>query len=189
MKNHISNLLFSRYHIKKLLPIHSSCLDPFQTYYRMVHILVWTYFTEFWLVRDSSAVRRLFSTCCSHGKSESSTYAEQRICPPTLGQHISTFRGYLILFSIRNPYIHRFTNHFSIHSKPSYPQKVVLQSITARFCLRSYDSAICLPFFKHLSHDYEKTTITAMYHGRWFAYKQTNKYLYWQSTHLLRQNN
>jgi hypothetical protein len=27
---------------------------------------------------------------------------------PTLGQHISTFRGYQILFSIRNPYINRF---------------------------------------------------------------------------------
>jgi hypothetical protein len=40
----------------------------------------------------------------------------------------------------------------------------------ARFCLRFYDSTICLPFFKHLSRDYEKTTITAMYHGRWFAY-------------------
>ena len=24
-----------------------------------------------------------------------------------------------------------------------------------------------LPFFKYLSRDYEKTTITAMYHGRW----------------------
>jgi hypothetical protein len=35
---------------------------------------------------------------------------------PTLGQHISTFRGYRIVFSIRNPYINRFTNHFSIHS-------------------------------------------------------------------------
>jgi hypothetical protein len=35
---------------------------------------------------------------------------------PPLGQHISTFRGYRILFSIRNPYINRFTNHFSIHS-------------------------------------------------------------------------
>jgi hypothetical protein len=34
----------------------------------------------------------------------------------------------------------------------------VLHSITARFCLRSYDSAICLPFFKYLSRDYEKTT-------------------------------
>jgi hypothetical protein len=48
----------------------------------------------------------------------------------------------------------------------SLPQKVVLNSITARFCLRSYDFDICLPFFKHLSRDYEKTTITAMYHGR-----------------------
>ena len=35
---------------------------------------------------------------------------------PTLGRHISTFHGYQILFSIRNPYINRFTNHFSIHS-------------------------------------------------------------------------
>ena len=27
------------------------------------------------------------------------------------------------------------------------------------------DFDICLPFFKHLSRDYEKSTITAMYHG------------------------
>ena len=56
---------------------------------------------------------------------------------PTLSRHISTFCGYRILFSIRNPYINRFTNHFSIRSWPSDPQKVVLHSITARFCLRS----------------------------------------------------
>jgi hypothetical protein len=31
----------------------------------------------------------------------------------TLRRHISTFRGYQILFSIRNPYINRFTNHIS----------------------------------------------------------------------------
>ena len=118
------------------------------------------------LVRDSSAVRRFLRTCCSRGTSERYTYRKQWICSPTLGQHISTFRGYQILFSIGNPYINRFTNHFSIHSLPSYPQKVVLHSITARFCLRSYDSAICLPFFKHLSRDFEKTMTTAMYHGR-----------------------
>jgi hypothetical protein len=35
-----------------------------------------------------------------------------RFASPTLGQHISTFRGYRILFSIRNPYINHFTNHF-----------------------------------------------------------------------------
>ena len=39
-----------------------------------------------------------------------------RFASPTLGWHISTFRGYRILLSIRNPYINRFTNHFSIHS-------------------------------------------------------------------------
>jgi hypothetical protein len=32
------------------------------------------------LVRDSSAVRRLFSTCCRRGTSESSTHGKQRIC-------------------------------------------------------------------------------------------------------------
>ena len=31
---------------------------------------------------------------------------------PTLGQYISMFRGYRILFSIRNPYINRSTNIF-----------------------------------------------------------------------------
>jgi hypothetical protein len=43
---------------------------------------------------------------------------------------------------------------------------LLLKSVTARFCLRSYDFDLCLPFFKHLSRDYEKTTITAMYHGK-----------------------
>jgi hypothetical protein len=64
-----------------------------------------------------------------------------------VGWHISTFLGYQILYSIRNPYINRFTNHFSIHSQPSYPQKMVLHSITARFCLRPYHFAIrCFPY-------------------------------------------
>ena len=68
------------------------------------------------VVRDSSAVG-----CQSALHKENSKFAA-----PTLGRHISTFCGYQILFSIRNPYINRFTNHFSIHSQPSYPQKVVL---------------------------------------------------------------
>jgi hypothetical protein len=51
----------------------------------------------------------------------------------------------------------------------TYPQKVVLHSITARFFLRPYHFAISLTF-KHLSRDFEKTTITAMYHGRWFTH-------------------
>jgi hypothetical protein len=65
------------------------------------------------LVRDSSVVWRLFSTCCSRGTSESTTYGKQRICPPTLGQHISTFRGYLILFSIINHFLF-IHNHLTL---------------------------------------------------------------------------
>ena len=52
------------------------------------------------------------------------------------------------LFSIWNPYINHFTNNFSIHSQPSYPQKVVLHSITARFSLRPSHFAISLSLFK-----------------------------------------
>ena len=88
------------------------------------------------LVRYSSAVRR-----------QSALHKEDSgFATPALGWHISTFRGYRILFSIRNPYINRFTKHFSIHSQPSYPQKVVVHSITARFCLRPYRFAIWLSF-------------------------------------------
>ena len=48
---------------------------------------------------------------------QSAIYTENSgFASPTLGQHISTFRGYRILFSIRNPCINLFTNHFSIHS-------------------------------------------------------------------------
>ena len=65
---------------------------------------------------------------------------------PTLGRHISTFRGYRIIFSIRNPYINRFTNYLSIHSQPSYPQKVVLHSSTARFSHRPYHFAMSVYF-------------------------------------------
>ena len=120
------------------------------------------------LVRDSSAVRRLFGRFAGAVGHQSVLHKENSgFVAPTLGWHISTFLGYPILYSIRNPYINRFTNHFSIHSQPSYPQKVVLHSITARFCFRPYHSTF---IFKHLSRDFEKTTITAMYHGRWFAY-------------------
>ena len=44
---------------------------------------------------------------------QSAIYTENSgFASPSLGQHISTFRGYRILFYIRNPYINRFTNHF-----------------------------------------------------------------------------
>ena len=99
------------------------------------------------LVLDSSAVRRLFVRFAGAVGHQSVLHKENSgFVAPTLGWHISTFLGYQILYSIRNPYINRFTNHFSIHSQPSYPQKVVLHSITARFCLRPYHFAIWLSF-------------------------------------------
>ena len=95
------------------------------------------------LVRDSSAIRRLFVRLAGAMGRQSALHKENSgFAAPTQGRHISTFHGYQILFSIQNPYINRFTNHFYIHSQPSYPQKVVLHSVTARFCLRLYHFAI-----------------------------------------------
>ena len=69
------------------------------------------------VVRDSSAVRRLFVRFVGVVGRQSALHKKNSgFAAPTLGCHISTFRSYRILFSIRNPYINRFTNHFSIHS-------------------------------------------------------------------------
>jgi hypothetical protein len=69
------------------------------------------------IVRDSSAVRQLFVQLAGAVGRQSALHKENSgFATPTLGRHISTFRGYWILFSIQNPYINRFTNHFSIHS-------------------------------------------------------------------------
>ena len=69
------------------------------------------------LVQDSSAVRRLFGRLAGAVGRQIALHKENSgFAAPTLGWHISMFRGYRILFSIRNPYINRFTNHFSIHS-------------------------------------------------------------------------
>jgi hypothetical protein len=69
------------------------------------------------IVRDSSAVRRLFVRLAGAIGRQSALYKENSgFAALTLGRHISTFRGYWVLFSIRNPYINRFTNNFSIHS-------------------------------------------------------------------------
>ena len=64
------------------------------------------------VVRDSSAVRLAGAV----GRQITLHKENSGFATPTMGRHISTFRGYRILFSIRNPYINRFTNHFSIHS-------------------------------------------------------------------------
>jgi len=99
------------------------------------------------LVRDFSAVRRLFVRLAGAVRLQIVLHKENSgFAAPTLSRQISTFRGYRILFSIRNPCINRFINHFSLHSQPSYPQKVVLHLITARFCLRRYHFVIWLSF-------------------------------------------
>jgi hypothetical protein len=46
-----------------------------------------------------------------------------RTLTPVLGRHISTFRGYRILLTIGNPYINRFTNHFSTPTENYFKRK------------------------------------------------------------------
>ena len=64
----------------------------------------------------SSAVRQHFFFARAMGRQRALHKENNGFASPTLGRHISTFCGNQILFSIRNPYINRFTNHFSIHS-------------------------------------------------------------------------
>ena len=47
--------------------------------WRMASEIGISYRSDHSLVGDSSAIRRLFSTCCSRGTSDSSTYGKQRI--------------------------------------------------------------------------------------------------------------
>ena len=62
------------------------------------------------IVQDSSAVRRLFSRLAGAVARQRALHTENSgFAHATLRWHISTFRGYQILFSIRNPYINRFT--------------------------------------------------------------------------------
>jgi hypothetical protein len=71
----------------------------------------------FLLVRDSFCrPTAFFRLAGAVGRQRALHKENNGFASPTLGRHISTFRGYQILFSIRNPYINRFTNHFSIHS-------------------------------------------------------------------------
>ena len=53
------------------------------------------------IVRDSSAVRRLFVRLVGAGRRQSALHKKNSgFAAPTPGWHISTFRGYQILFSI-----------------------------------------------------------------------------------------
>ena len=78
----------------------------------------------------------------------------------TLGRHISTLRGYRILFSIRNPYIIYQSLHqsflYSFTTILPVPSEVVLHSITARFCLGPYH-------FANLTFIFEPTNVISRY--------------------------
>ena len=68
------------------------------------------------VVRDSCRPTTLYIFARAVER-QSAIYTEHSwFASPALGRHISTFRGYRILLTIRNPYINRFTNNFSIHS-------------------------------------------------------------------------
>jgi hypothetical protein len=69
------------------------------------------------VVRDSSVVRRHYILLLEPSNVRAQYIRKTADLPhPAQVRHISTFRGYRILLTIRNPYINRFTNHFSIHS-------------------------------------------------------------------------
>jgi hypothetical protein len=77
-----------------------------------------------------------FSTCWSRGMSESSTYEKQRICRCNSASthfHVSWLSDFIFY---PKPLYKSLRQSFSI------PQKVVLHSITAQFCLR--------PSFRHV---------------------------------------
>jgi hypothetical protein len=107
------------------------------------------------LVQDSSAVRRLFVRLVGAVGRQSALHKENSgFAIPTLGRHISTFRGYRILFSIRNP------TYKSLHQSFSYSFITILppeSGVTARFCLIPADPIIS-PFvidfhFRTYKHD------------------------------------
>ena len=75
---------------------------------------------------------------------------------PALGRHISTFRGYRILFSIRNPYINRFTNHFFYSFITILPSE---SGVTLHY-------STILPqilLFRHLTSIFESTNVISRY--------------------------
>ena len=107
---HSANLYFIKfnsrdfYMISKILQCSGSVVE--------IGILLMTKQTEIRLPSDCN----FFFFARAVGRQRALHKQNSGFASPTLGRHISTFRGYQILFSIRNPYINCFTNHFSNHS-------------------------------------------------------------------------
>ena len=97
------------------------------------------------VVRDSSAVWRLLWNCCSRGRSERYTYGKQLIWLSSSWSahfHVSWLSDFIFYHKPLYKALHQSFFYSFITILPS----VVLHSITARFCLGSYYSAIWLPF-------------------------------------------
>jgi hypothetical protein len=131
------------------------------------------------IVQDSSAVRRLFSRLAGAVARQRALHTENsRFAHATLRWHISTFRGYQILFSIRNPYINRFIiiflfihNHLTLRKwcytrlQHDFPLDPMISSFHIHFGT----------FVTWLRENYDYCNVS----WEMFAYnKQTNKYFY-----------
>ena len=111
--------------------------------------IIWhdsTYKTELLqVVRDSSAVRRhYFFLQWDVGELCMRKAADLPSNSWSAHFHVSWLLDFVFY---HKPYMDRFTSHFSVHSWPSCPRRVVLHSITARFSLRPYDFVISHPFW------------------------------------------
>jgi hypothetical protein len=116
------------------------------------------------LVRDSSAVPRLFVRLAGAVGRQSALHKENS---GSAHFHVSWLSDFIF---------YPKPLYKSLHQSFFYSFITILLSESGV----TFDYCTIFPYtlsfrhftftFKHLSHDFEKTTITAMYHGRWFAY-------------------
>jgi hypothetical protein len=111
------------------------------------------------VVRDSSAVRRLFVRLAGAMERQSVLHKENSgFATPTLGRHISTIRGYRILFSIwkRKPL------YKSLHQSFFYSFITILPSesgVTLDYCMIFPYT----PSFRHFTFTFEPTNVILQY--------------------------
>ena len=112
------------------------------------------------------------STCWSRGTSERSPKRKQRICRSNSGSayfHVSWLLDFIFYPKLLYKSLHQSFFYSFITILPSGSES----GVTLDYCTIFPYTLSFHHFtftFKHLSLDCEKTMITAMYHGRWFAY-------------------
>jgi hypothetical protein len=107
--NVISSIRRLGFELTKLVVIGTDCISSYKSNY---HTITTTSSPRFFCRPTAFC-----STCWSRGTSERSPQGKQRIYRSNSGLahfHVSWLSD--CIFFIRNPYINRFTNHFSIHS-------------------------------------------------------------------------